>query len=39
VETSSGEAVVEVGEYKVNVHDRFLDDIERLFGSGVLRLG
>jgi DNA polymerase-3 subunit alpha len=39
VETSSGEAVVEVGEYKVDVHDRFLDDIERLFGSGVLRLG
>jgi len=39
IETNYGEAVVEIGNYKVNIHDRFLEDVERLFGRRVLRLG
>ncbi|HXG30440.1 MAG TPA: DNA polymerase III subunit alpha [Thermodesulfobacteriota bacterium] len=39
IETDYGEAVIEVGNCRVDIQDRFLEDVERLFGKGFLRLG
>ncbi len=38
-ETSLGEAVVEIGEPRVEIQDKFIEDVEGLFGKGTLRLG
>lgn len=38
LETDRGEAIVEIGNRRVNIRDEFIDEVERLFGSRVLRL-
>jgi len=39
IETSHGEAVIEIGDYRVDIQDKFFDDVERVFGKGAMRLG
>ncbi len=39
IETNVGNAVVEIGDYKVDIHDKLFEDVERLFGKGAMRLG
>jgi ribosomal protein L19E len=36
--TDFGEAVVEVGISRVKIQDEFIEEIERNFGRGVLRV-
>jgi DNA polymerase III subunit alpha len=38
-ETSLGEAVIEIGESRVEIQDKFIEDVEGLFGKGILRFG
>ncbi len=38
IETNLGEAVVEIGDYKVEIQDKFFEDVERLLGSNSFRL-
>ncbi|MGH7891552.1 MAG: OB-fold nucleic acid binding domain-containing protein, partial [Thermodesulfobacteriota bacterium] len=38
IATGDGEAVIEVGDARVDVHDDFIHDIERLLGRNCLRL-
>jgi DNA polymerase-3 subunit alpha len=38
LETTHGEAVIELGDWRVDVQDEFIDSVSRLFGRGVLRL-
>ncbi|HEX9667612.1 MAG TPA: DNA polymerase III subunit alpha [Thermodesulfobacteriota bacterium] len=38
-ETSLGEAVIEIGESRVEIQDKFIEDVEGLFGKGTLRFG
>ena len=39
LETKLGVAVIEVGESRVEIQDKFIEDVEGLFGKGTLRLG
>ncbi|HEX3037135.1 MAG TPA: hypothetical protein VHT73_18780, partial [Thermodesulfobacteriota bacterium] len=39
LETNGGEAVVELGDFRVDICDEFIEEVERLFGSRALRLG
>lgn len=38
-ETQLGEAVIEIGESRVEIQDKLIEDVEGLFGKGILRLG
>jgi hypothetical protein len=38
VETNHGEVMVEVGNCRVDIQDKFIEDVERLLGSRALRL-
>ncbi|HEX3033568.1 MAG TPA: DNA polymerase III subunit alpha [Thermodesulfobacteriota bacterium] len=38
LETNGGEAVVDLGDFRVDIRDEFIEEVERLFGSKILRL-
>ncbi|MEM7009042.1 MAG: DNA polymerase III subunit alpha [Thermodesulfobacteriota bacterium] len=38
INTNDGESVLEVGDYQVDVQDKFIYDVEKLLGEGALRL-
>ena len=39
LETMHGEVVVEIGDCRVDIQDKFIADVERLLGNNVLRYG
>lgn len=37
LETSRGDVVIELGDWRVDVHDEFIEAVTRLLGSGVVK--